>query len=116
MSQQNDSAECVYSSLAVDPELGEIVELFVEEMPGRVASLLDHFKKRDWEGLRRNAHQLKGAAGSYGFTAISPAAGKLENAIRDGDPEHHIYEAITELIDLCGRVSSGQPTVNAQTL
>jgi histidine phosphotransfer protein HptB len=116
MSQVNNNAECVYSSLAADPELGEIVAMFVEEMPGRVASLLDHFNRRDWDGLRQSAHQLKGAAGSYGFAAVSPAAGKLESAIRDGEPEHHIYEAITELVDLCGRVRSGQPTVIAQTL
>jgi histidine phosphotransfer protein HptB len=113
MTQANSTSEYVYSSLAVDPELGEIVEMFVEEMPGRVASLLDHFNKKDWDSLRQGAHQLKGAAGSYGFADISPSAGKLEAALRDGEPEHHIYEAITELVDLCGRVRAGQPPVNA---
>jgi histidine phosphotransfer protein HptB len=112
MLQANAGADCIHSSLASDPELGEIVEMFVEEMPGRVASLLDHFKRKDWDGLRQSAHQLKGAAGSYGFTAISPCAGKLESVIRDGEPEHQIYAAVTELVDLCGRVRSGQPTAN----
>ena len=112
MLQANAGADCIYSSLASDPELGEIVDMFVEEMPGRVASLLDHFKRKDWDGLRQSAHQLKGAAGSYGFATISPCAGRLENALRDGEPEHQIYEALTELVDLCGRVRSGQPTVS----
>jgi histidine phosphotransfer protein HptB len=112
MSQANDSAESVYSSLAVDPELGELVDMFVEEMPGRMASLLDCFNRRDWNGLRQSAHQLKGAAGSYGFDVVSPCAGKLESAIRDGEPEHQIYAAVTELVDLCSRVRSGQPTAN----
>jgi HPt (histidine-containing phosphotransfer) domain-containing protein len=112
MIQANASADCVYSSLASDPELGEIVEMFVEEMPGRVASLLDHFNRKDWDGLRQSAHQLKGAAGSYGFATISPCAGRVESVIRDGEPEHQIYEAVTELVDLCGRVRSGQPTAS----
>jgi histidine phosphotransfer protein HptB len=113
MSQAIGSAEYVYSSLASDPELGEIVDMFVEEMPARVTALLDHFNRQDWDGLRRSAHQLKGAAGSYGFAAISPCAGKLESVIREGEPEERIRQAITELVDLCGRVRSGQPTTNA---
>jgi histidine phosphotransfer protein HptB len=113
MLQAIGSAEYVYSSLAGDPELGEIVDMFVEEMPGRVASLLDHLSRRDWDGLRRSAHQLKGAAGSYGFAEISPCAGKLEGFIREGEPEERIREAITELVDLCGRIRSGQPAAKA---
>jgi HPt (histidine-containing phosphotransfer) domain-containing protein len=109
MSQANASAECVYSSLAADPDLGELVDMFIEEMPQRVASLRDYFERRDWDGLRQSAHQLKGAAGSYGFAVISPSAGKVENAIRDGEPDEQIRKAIEELVDLCGRVRSGEP-------
>jgi histidine phosphotransfer protein HptB len=108
MSQANASVECIYSQLADDPELREIVDMFVKEMPGRVASLIDHFHKKDWDSLRRTAHQLKGAAGSYGFEAISPCAGTLEGTVRDGQSEARIHEALTELTDLCGRVRSGQ--------
>ena len=108
MRQENAGAEYVYSSLAADPELGEIVGMFVEEMPGRVATLLGHLDKKDWDRLRQSAHQLKGAAGSYGFAAISPCAGRLEGVIRDGEPEERIREAVNELVDLCGRVRCGQ--------
>jgi histidine phosphotransfer protein HptB len=112
MIQANSSAGCVHSSLAGDPELGEIVEMFVGEMPGRVASLLDHLSRKDWDGLRQRAHQLKGAAGSYGFGAVSPCAGRLENIIRDGEPEERIREAVMELADLCARVRSGLPAAS----
>ena len=99
--------EHVYSRLANDPDLREIVELFVEEMPGRVANILEQLQAADWEGLRRSAHQLKGAAGSYGFDPISPSAGKVEAAIRDGEPEARIRETVDELIDLCTRARCG---------
>ena len=109
MDQTVVSQEYVYSRLAGDPDLREIVDLFVEEMPERVATLLDQLQRQDWEGLRRTAHQLKGAAGSYGFDAISPCAGKVESAIRDGEPEQRIRATVEELVDLCNRTRCGLP-------
>jgi histidine phosphotransfer protein HptB len=103
------SVECIYSRLSGDSDLRDIVEMFVEEMPGRATSLLDHLNDANWEGLRRAAHQLKGAAGSYGFDLISPCAGRVESAVRDGEPEDRIREAVLALVDLCGRVRGGQP-------
>ena len=99
----------VYSRLAGDPDLGEIVDLFVSEMSERVATLLDQLQAQDWESLRRTAHQLKGAAGSYGFDSISPCAGKVESAIRDGESEQRICTTVEELVDLCNRTRCGLP-------
>jgi histidine phosphotransfer protein HptB len=108
MTQASAVAEPVYSSLDSDPELGDLVGLFVEEMPGRVETLCDQFNKKDWDNLQRSAHQLKGAAGSYGFGTISPCAGRLEGVIRDGQPEQQIRNAVIELADLCSRARSRQ--------
>jgi histidine phosphotransfer protein HptB len=83
--------------------------MFVEELPIRVATLLDHLSKGDWESLQRGAHQIKGAAGSYGFDAVSPAAGRVESAVRNGEPEEQIRQSVAELAGLCGRVRCGQP-------
>jgi histidine phosphotransfer protein HptB len=99
----------IYSRLAGDPDLGEIVELFVAEMPERVAKLLDELQAHDWEKLRRTAHQLKGAAGSYGFDTISPSAGKVESAIDDGQPEQRIRATVEDLVGLCNRTRCGVP-------
>ena len=109
MNQATGNPGCIYSRLATDPDLRGIVDLFVEEMPGRVAALLDQLRAADWEGLRRTAHQLKGAAGSYGFDLISPCAGKVESALRDGEPEERIRELVAELADLCTRARGGLP-------
>jgi HPt (histidine-containing phosphotransfer) domain-containing protein len=99
----------VYSRLASDPDLREIVDLFVDEMPGRVATMLEQLNTADWDGLRRSSHQLRGAAGSYGFDAISPSAGKVEAAIRDNEPEQRIRETLDELVELCNRTRCGLP-------
>ena len=109
MDRSTSSGEFVYSRLAGDQDLREIVDLFVEEMPERIAALIDHLHAEDWEGLRRTAHRLKGAAGSYGFDLISPAAGRVESAIRDGEPEERIHAIVAELVDLCNRTRRGLP-------
>ncbi|HEY4761100.1 MAG TPA: Hpt domain-containing protein [Thermoguttaceae bacterium] len=104
--------EPLYSTLGGDPDLGDLVSLFVDEMADRVANIVDLLDMRDWEGLRRAAHQIKGAAGSYGFDAISPCAGKLEFAIRDDEPEEYIRLAVEELVAMCNRARAGTPPVS----
>ena len=99
----------LYSSLAENPCLGEIVDQFVDAMPERVAELRARFAAEDWEGLRRCAHQLKGAAGSYGFGVISVSAARLEDAIRHAQSDQIVAAAVEELSDLCGRARSGGP-------
>ncbi len=102
--------EPLYSSLGDDPDLSEIVEMFVDEMPDRVTALQTQLKEADWESLRRTAHQLKGAAGSYGFDIISPCAARLEDAVRESEPEDQIRKAVDELANLCSRATAGIPS------
>jgi HPt (histidine-containing phosphotransfer) domain-containing protein len=101
--------KALYSNLAGDPTLGPLVDLFVAEMPSQIARLIDRLEGCDWEGLRQAAHQLKGAAGSYGFPAISPAAAQLEDAIRRQLPEETIRQAVDQLVDFCRQARGGTP-------
>lgn len=98
--------EYLYSSLAGDPDLTEIVDLFVEEMPERVQNLADLLAQGDWAQLRRYAHQMKGACGSYGFHQLTGSAARLESAVREQEEEQAIREAVDELVTLCNRVRS----------
>jgi HPt (histidine-containing phosphotransfer) domain-containing protein len=110
MHSLTSTSDPLYSTLGGDPDLGEIVELFVDEMPERISNLLDLMDSQQWEELRRAAHQLKGAAGSYGFGPISPAAAHLENVIKTNESdEEQIRQAVDELINLCGRAKAGSP-------
>jgi histidine phosphotransfer protein HptB len=99
----------IYSSLATDPVLGEIVELFVAEMPARIETLRVQAEAQDRDALRRTAHQLKGALGSHGFNELTPAARRLESLVQEGRPEPELAEAVEELAALCERLESGQP-------
>lgn len=99
----------VCSAFGEDPDLKALVELFVAEMPDRISSLLDRVDASDWEGARRAVHQLKGAAGSYGFGPISQSAARVEEAIRASRPEQEIRRSLEELVDLCRRAKAGPP-------
>lgn len=103
MSYMAASASPLYSTLDADPDLREIVEMFVEEMPDRIAGLLDRTNAADWEGVRRVAHQLKGAAGSYGFEPITQLAAGVEDAVRESRPEDEIRRLVQDLVGLCDR-------------
>jgi histidine phosphotransfer protein HptB len=109
MTTPNNATELYYSVLANDTELAEIVAMFVEEMPSRVREMSSYFASANWEQLGRVAHQLRGAAGSYGFDQVTPFAARLEKFVRDGQPEATIQAALDDLVDACGRLRAGAP-------
>lgn len=100
------------SEFAHDPDMQELVGMFVDEMPERIRSLQDLWETRDLETLKRVAHQLKGASGGYGFMVVGKAAGHLEELLKNTPPERPpetelaaLRSRVDELISLCRRVS-----------
>lgn len=98
-----------YSVLADDPVLSEIVTLFIDELPLRVRHMKAHFGCANWEELARLAHQLKGAAGSYGFDQLTPFAVRLEKAVRSGEHQAAVAVALDDLAAACQCVRAGAP-------
>jgi HPt (histidine-containing phosphotransfer) domain-containing protein len=96
----------IHSSLASDPVLGEMVAQFVAELPSRVAWLQRHLDAGDWEAFRRAAHQLKGAAASYGFDGLAPHALRLETLVSKGRTSEEITAAFQELVARCRSVTA----------
>ena len=109
MTSATPGCETIHSSMATDPDYGELVEMYVDEMPDRIAALEQAFDSGDMECLRRAAHQMKGAAGSYGFDQLTPWAAAVEYTVRGGEPEDHIQKTLRDLIDICRRVRAGAP-------
>ena len=99
--------DLLYSTLSDDPDLSEIVEMFVAEMPERIARLLENYHSGNLQELTRCAHQLKGAAGSYGFEPITACAAQLEVDLRQSEPEARIRADVESLSDMCRRARVG---------
>ena len=108
-SNRDDAPAPYYSPLARDPELRELVAVFVEEIPQRVAMLTESLARGDWESLGRLAHQFKSAVGSYGFEQLVPLASRLESAVREGLAEDLVEQTLRELAQMCRRVRAGFP-------
>ena len=107
---QSDTAEWIYSELGGDPDLGDLVEMFVEEMPQRIDAFQQTWTDKNPEELGRLAHQMKGAAGSYGFSQLTSHAAKLERAVKDHQPEEEVLKSLQELIRMCSQVRAGIPS------
>lgn len=99
----------IISDFAGDPEMVELVELFVGELPARIRALESAWNERRIQNLSRLAHQLKGSCSGYGFPDIGSAAGSLEERLRqaaDADASASLSRVATEfrtLVDLCMR-------------
>ena len=99
------------SQLAGDPDMAELIDLFVEELPKRIDSVVEAWRARELGTLQRLAHQLKGASAGYGFPTIGSAAAKVEDNIRARPPEQveldQLGANVNQLIDLCRRAAPG---------
>ncbi|MDN3522598.1 ATP-binding protein [Halomonas ramblicola] len=98
----------LYSSFADDPDMEELVVGFVERLPLQVHDIRSAVDAGDLGLVRRLAHQLKGAAGGYGFMPVSRDAGALEVAAKHANQVSEVFDAMNCLAATCDRVRPGQ--------
>lgn len=97
----------ILSEFHDDPDMAELVEAFVRELPTRVEAMRDQLRSGDLESLKRGAHQLKGSCGGYGFPVLTEAAATLEERL-SGQTEaelERVSASLQELVDLTSRVA-----------
>jgi CheY-like chemotaxis protein/HPt (histidine-containing phosphotransfer) domain-containing protein len=63
-----------------------LLEQFVTKQANVSSDIAEALNKHDREAAERMAHTLKGIAGNIGIGTVQEAAGRLEKAIRDGNP------------------------------
>ena len=94
----------IYSEFADDAEMMELVAMFVDELPDRLAALRSALDAGNLAETGRIAHQIKGAAGGYGFPAITDAAGEIESQAQTGDTTA-TRAALDAMAQLCQRAT-----------
>ena len=77
--------------------LDELIDLFVEDLPSRVADIEKAFESKDVAALKSAAHTLKGSASNLGARRLASQCARLEEVLRDLD-----WEAISGLVAQLG--------------
>lgn len=105
--QMTQTLQPIYSVYGDNPNLAELVEIFVSELPRRVETLQSHAEVEDWESLSRVAHQLNGNASSYGFPQLSTLAARIEYACRGMNCSDEILQSLENFVEQCEKVRAG---------
>lgn len=106
--ESGEGAAPLYSSFADDPDMEELVAGFVERLPLQVHEIRSAVDEGDLGLVRRLAHQIKGAAGGYGFLPVSRDAEALEVAAHEANQVGEVFDAMNCLAATCDRVRLGQ--------
>ena len=97
------------SEFAGDPDMLELIEMFVGELPQRSAALQRAWSQTNLGELQRLAHQLKGASAGYGFPSLGHAAAAGEHTLRSCESDYanvaaaDLKKQLDELVSLCQR-------------
>ncbi|MFQ5485384.1 MAG: response regulator, partial [Desulfobacterales bacterium] len=105
--KQEDLQEVIYSEYADDADLVDLIDEFAAGLVADIKAMRKVLESRDLEGLRRLAHQMKGAGGSYGYPMLTETAKTLEEAAKARNVEAGTM-ALDELDVLCQAVDRGR--------
>ena len=89
-----------------DPDMVGVIAEFASQLPERLAQMRQAAGAGLWDVLRRLAHQMKGAGGSYGYACLTDAAREVESHAKVADAEAAML-ALNRLAGLCERVQAG---------
>ena len=95
------------SDFADDPDMSEIIVMFVDGLEERIKAIQTAFNERIFTTVSGIAHQLKGAAGGYGYPTLSELAFEVEQLTKKNAPEEQVGTALTLLVEQCQRAIIG---------
>jgi HPt (histidine-containing phosphotransfer) domain-containing protein len=91
------------SEFADDHDFADVLAAFVSSLPALGQRLEHSLRRGDVGQLRTQAHQLKGAAGGYGFPELTALAATLEAAC-EANEAGRMAEALERLLGCLGRI------------
>ena len=109
VSSVESTPDVLVSELA-DDDMHELVEMFIGELPDRIAAIEKAVDEGDVAAIGTLAHQLKGAAGGYGFPTITDVAKSLESSAKAGEEPEALVRQSRTLRELCSRARATAPS------
>ncbi len=97
--------DAIFSTFSDDPDMCELIGEFLRELPERLVILEQALNAHDTASIASLAHQLKGAAGGYGYPQITEASRVVEQEARDDREVEALRKSVAQLKALCERAS-----------
>ena len=98
--------DTVLGKLMSKPATAKLVERFLAGLGQRITAIQQALGANDMNQLKILAHQLKGAAGGYGFPNLTEAARKVENSASAGADAKTLGTEVRALADLCQQIKA----------
>jgi CheY-like chemotaxis protein len=98
------NAQPLFSTLADDGSLVELIGTFVHELGSRMTQLEKAYSDEDLESLAGIARTLRGEGGAHGFQAVTDAAAQVERALAAGKSRVELRQILNELMQICTSV------------
>ncbi|MCB9880519.1 MAG: response regulator [Planctomycetes bacterium] len=100
------SAGSEWEQLFADPEFRTMVEEFRDDLDERIQAMRAAVEIEDWSRLESLAHQLKGAAGGFGFFELSDVSGRLEAELRGGNDPRSVASRLLDDVAIAAHRST----------
>ena len=98
----------IISPLSNDPDLCEVVKIFIKYLPNQLQQIADAVNNADLEQLKYLVHSLKGASGSAGYPLLMKKAAQMEQLVNSQQIDS-LKTQVDEFSQLCRRIN--QPTI-----
>jgi HPt (histidine-containing phosphotransfer) domain-containing protein len=85
--------------------LTTLYNVFVGDLPKKIASIEEAMQQQDMNALQRSAHSLKGASATVGADALREVSFSLEVAAKDNDAEA-AKNLVPVLMDMAEKTSA----------
>ncbi len=100
-----DPGQTMHSDFEGDPEMRELLEFYVAELPAAAARLVEAIGRNDINGLCAEVHSIKGTSGNFGFMELSRHAFAVEEEIRSETDWASIQIKVRSLHEMIRRVA-----------
>ncbi len=95
MTVNTREAQPIYSTYQSQPIYQDLLKDFVDNLEERLEQCTKALEEKSWKDLAKQMHQLRGAAATYGYPALSEIAARIELEAGGTDiPEDSIKAAM----------------------
>jgi HPt (histidine-containing phosphotransfer) domain-containing protein len=100
----------IFSDFLDEPGMPKIINMFLDEIPKRIAALEFFFNEDNKDEFCKMIHQLKGAGGGYGFPMITRMASGIEKKFRVPKKEwkQEVQKNLEDFISTLHRIHAGK--------